>query len=62
MIDPNSIGGRKRSSLKQHNLFPDNMTYDEFVALQKGKNIKWDNHVEVKVDDVKEENPTEKMY
>jgi hypothetical protein len=37
---------RKRSSLKHKNLFPENMSYEEYVALQKQKNIKWDTQIE----------------
>lgn len=44
-IDPNKVSGR-RSSLKQKQLFPENMTYEQFTAMQKQKNIKWDSRVD----------------
>jgi hypothetical protein len=44
MIDPKIINAKKRSSLKTSSLF-DNMTIEEFLAMQKNKSIKWDSKV-----------------
>lgn len=44
-IDPNKYANqRKRSSLKKH-LFPEGMSYDEYMS-QKNKKLQWDNKVE----------------
>lgn len=44
-IDPNKYANqRKRSSLKK-SLFPEGMTYEEYMA-QKNKKLQWDNKVE----------------
>lgn len=59
MIDPNKVSGRKRSSLKSKQIFPDNMTLEDFLALQKNKNIKWDNQV---VEHDIEKSPMNKNY
>ncbi len=36
---------RKRSSLKHENIFPEGMTLEEFVEMNKSKTIKWDQKV-----------------
>ena len=36
------INKHKRSSLKQKNLFPENMSYEEYISSQKQKKIHWD--------------------
>ncbi len=44
-IDPNKFSGqRKRSSLK-HNLFPEGVSYEEYLA-QKNKKLQWDTKAE----------------
>lgn len=46
MIDPNKFSGQKRSSLKSKNIFPENMTVEQFIAMQQNKkNLKWDTNV-----------------
>lgn len=39
------ISQRKRSSLKQKHLFPENMSYEEFMNTQKQKKLQWDSKV-----------------
>jgi hypothetical protein len=36
---------RKRSSLKHENIFPEGMTVEQFVEINKNKSIKWDQKV-----------------
>ncbi len=36
---------RKRSSLKHENIFPEGMTLEQFVEMNKAKTIKWDQKV-----------------
>jgi hypothetical protein len=36
---------RKRSSLKHENIFPEGMTLEQFVEMNKNKTIKWDQKV-----------------
>ncbi len=52
---------RKRSSLKHNNIFPEGMSYEEFMA-SKQKKLQWDNKAEEieKVDDAK--NLTKDVY
>ena len=51
-VDPNKVAEvRKRSSLKQKTLFPDGMSYEDYM-LQKSKKLKWDAQVE---EDTKDE-------
>ncbi len=33
---------RKRSSLKHENIFPEGMTLEQFIEMNKAKSIKWD--------------------
>jgi hypothetical protein len=33
---------RKRSSLKHENIFPEGMTLEQFIEMNKNKTIKWD--------------------
>ena len=41
---------RKRSSLKHENIFPEGMTYEEWIALNKSRSIKWDQKVIIEED------------
>lgn len=48
-VDPNKVAEvRKRSSLKQKSLFPEGMSYEDYM-LQKSKTLKWDAQVEGEV-------------
>lgn len=56
MIDPNKfVNQRKRSSLKT-NIFPENMSYEEYIA-HKNKKLQWD----TKAEEIVIDEPTEKM-
>ena len=45
-VDPDKFTHlRKRSSLKQHHLFPEGMSYEEFIQ-HKNKKLQWDSKVE----------------
>jgi ABC-type cobalamin/Fe3+-siderophores transport system ATPase subunit len=50
---------RKRSSLKHENIFPEGMTLEQFVEMNKNKTIKWDQKVIIEEEDNTEEQPKE---
>ena len=43
-MDNNSTANRKRSSLKQ-NLFPEGVSYEEYINQHKTKKLQWDSKV-----------------
>jgi hypothetical protein len=45
MIDDKLTQSKKRSSLKTSNIFPENMTLEQFLEMNKSKSIKWDSKV-----------------
>jgi hypothetical protein len=47
MIGKSPTQSKKRSSLKTGEIFPDNMTVEQFLALNKSKHIQWDSKVTV---------------
>jgi hypothetical protein len=47
MNTKDSPQSRKRSSLKTSNIFPENITLEQFLEMNKAKHIKWDNKVVV---------------
>ena len=56
-IDPNKfVNQRKRSSLRSKNLFPDDMSYEEYMA-HKTKKLQWDTQVE-QIEIIKDPNAT----
>ena len=46
---------RKRSSLKHENIFPEGMTLEQFVEMNKNKTIKWDQKVIIEEETVEAE-------
>ncbi len=51
---------RKRSSLKHENIFPEGLTLEQFVEMNKNKSIKWDQKVIIEEDAVVENEIEEK--
>jgi hypothetical protein len=53
---------KKRSSLKSGEIFPQDMTVDDFLAMNKSKHIKWDSKVVVENEttDLHEQNESHK--
>ena len=55
-IDPNKFANQRKSSLRTKGLFPEGMSYEEFLA-QKAKKLQWDTQVE-QIEIVKDPNAT----